>query len=249
LYHAGHIETYQSYQAKAIFESCNYIVCFLGLENSQARFFAVYRVVQQSPSKDFPLPADFPYPEMLEMDMDKFHYDLELVPGFEDLVDRVIIDWGSSALAWHQWLSEKEVVQVLPKGYVRDFPGYLDFTITFDELAEIVDYPDANKAWKYGLSEVAGVYLIFDAKTGSQYVGSAYGQEGIWGRWRQYADSGHGGNKQLIDLIDKDPKYERNFRFAILQTLSKNITKEEIIKCEVKWKERLGTKAFGLNSN
>lgn len=132
---------------------------------------------------------------------------------------------------------------------MRDFPGYLDFTITFDELVEITNYPDANKAWKYNLSEVAGVYLIFDAKTGAQYVGSAYGQEGIWGRWRQYGKTGHGGNKQLIDLINNTPKYERNFRFAILQTLSKNITKEEIIKCEVKWKERLGTKAFGLNSN
>jgi len=102
----SHIETYQSYQAKAIFESCNYIVCFLGLENSKAKFIGVYRVTGQGSSKDFLLPADFPYPEMLETD--HFHYDLELVPGFDDLVDRVVIDWGSLALAWHSGCRKKK---------------------------------------------------------------------------------------------------------------------------------------------
>ena len=34
------------------------------------------------------------------------------------------------------------------------------------------------------LSNVAGVYVIADQATGKLYVGSATGDEGIWGRWR-----------------------------------------------------------------
>lgn len=245
LYHLGYIEAYQSYQAKPIFE-CDFIVCFLGMDNSRAKFFGVYRVGESKPASEVPLPVGFPHPQMIEKD--DIHYDLEPVPGFEDLIDRVVIDWGGSALAWHQWLVEKEVIEILPKGHVK-FPGYLDFTITFDELVDIVNYPEANREWNRSLSEVAGVYLILDAMTGKQYVGSACGQEGIIGRWRQYAKSGHGENQQLKDLVIEEPGYSRNFRFALLQTLSKSLTKEEVIKCEVRWKSRLGTRVFGLNSN
>ena len=41
--------------------------------------------------------------------------------------------------------SAKEVVQILPAGYVRPFPGYLDFVLTFDELREMVGHPKANR--------------------------------------------------------------------------------------------------------
>ena len=34
-------------------------------------------------------------------------YDLEEIPGFEDLKDGLIIDWGRATRSWHQWLKPK----------------------------------------------------------------------------------------------------------------------------------------------
>lgn len=247
LYRTGQIETYQSYQGKPIFE-CDYIVCFIGMDGSRALFFGVYRVLGGCrPAPDVPIPADFPYPQMVQ-ENDVF-YQLAPLPGFEDLKDRVVVDWGKSPLAWHQWLSEKEVIEILPHGYVMDFPGYLDFTITFEELVDIVNHPVANREWHRMLAAVAGVYLIVDAKTGAQYVGSAYGQDGILGRWRQYAKTRHGGNEQLRRLTSAVPDYARHFRFCLLHTLPRTLTKNEVIRYEVLYKKKLGSRAFGLNSN
>lgn len=85
---------------------------------------------------------------------------------------------------------------------------------------------------------------------GKQYIGSAYGVEGILGRWEKYVKTnGSGNNKQLVELIKEDEKYSRNFQFTVLQTLSKSLTEEEAIKKEINWKQKLGTHIFGLNSN
>lgn len=57
----------------------------------------------------------------------KFQYKLERVELFEELVGCLVIDWGLSTRSWHQWLKPKEIIEILPKGFVRYFPGYLDF--------------------------------------------------------------------------------------------------------------------------
>lgn len=99
------------------------------------------------------------------------------------------------------------------------------------------------------LASVAGVYLIVDSKTGRQYVGSAYGEDGIRGRWTQYVKNPDGGNKMLKELIGDDKDYASNFRFTILQTLPRTLTPKEVIKHEVLYKEKLGKGALSLNSN
>lgn len=43
--------------------------------------------------------------------------------------------------------------------------------------------------------------------------------------------------------------YTENFNFTILRTLSKTLTQAEIIDYERLYKSKLGTRAFGLNSN
>ncbi len=111
---------------------------------------------------------------------------------FEDLKDRVIIEWGKSTRAWAQWLRDKEVLEVLPKGHVRPFPGYLDFVINYEDLRSVCLNSSANAEWHRALSSVAGVYLIMDQVSGLQYIGSAYGKDGILGRWMNYARNGHG---------------------------------------------------------
>jgi hypothetical protein len=141
------------------------------------------------------------------------------------------------------------VIEVLPKGYVRAFPGYLDFVLKQQELREIVANPEANRTWHSMLSEVAGIYLIVDQRTGRQYVGSAYGASGILGRWSEYVRCGHGGNKQLIELMEEDPGCVDHFTFSLLRTLPRTLTKNEVIKIEGLYKNKLGSRAFGLNAN
>jgi hypothetical protein len=242
----GLIGLYQSYQAGPIFE-CDYIVTFIGVEHRRGRFYGVYRVLGHVPASERPLPPGFPYPTFTNPG-DVF-YSLEELPGFEDLKGRVVIDWGSGTLAWHQWSKNKEVVEVLPAGYVRDFPGYLDFVISFDELVAIVNNPAANREWHRMLAAVAGVYLIVDGRTGRQYVGSASGEKGILSRWAQYAATGHGGNKQLIELLASDKDYARDFSFTVMRTLPRTLTRQEVIEFESLYKKKLGARAFGLNSN
>ena len=144
---------------------------------------------------------------------------------------------------------EKEVVEVLPKGYVKEFPGFLDFVLRFDELKTMIENPTANREWHRMLGSVAGVYLVLDALTGRQYVGSAYGDAGIIARWSQYARTGHGGNTQLMALFSERPNARNDLRFSILQTLSSSLTAREVIAYERLHKEKLGTRAHGLNSN
>jgi len=75
------------------------------------------------------------------------------------------------------------------------------------------------------------------------------GGAGIWGRWEQYAKTGHGHNQQLVDLLAKHAGHAKHFRFSILRTLSKTLTRKEVIGMEALYKKKLGTRAFGLNSN
>lgn len=227
---------YQSEQSKDVFKNTEYIVAFIGEEGTLARFVGVYKVKCTE-----------------KIDESNYRYGLDEVSGFEDLKNRVIINWGEAALSWNQWMhkNEKEVVEIYPPDTFtnKKFHNYLDFVLTFDELKDIVKNRNKFKDWYLMLSAVKGIYLIYDKKTGGQYIGSAYGENGIWGRWSEYVlKSGHGGNKKLIELVEMQKDYGNNFQFTVLMTLPKTLTEREVIKYEERFKRKLGTKAFGLNS-
>ena len=66
-------------------------------------------------------------------------------------------------------------MEVLPEGYVKPFPGYLDILLTYPVLKKIFLNPQANSEWKHKLSSVAGIYAIKDSKEQQIYIGSASG--------------------------------------------------------------------------
>jgi len=179
----------------------------------------------------------------------RYHYALKKMGGYEDLEDRLIVDWGAGTRSWVQWLSPKRIIEWLPEGHARDFPGYLDFVLEYEELARIIMNPDANRTWHTMLRSVAGVYLITDTVTGDLYVGSAYGKNGILGRWSTYVKTKHGGNKELRSLLLKAPNRHRSFAYSILRTLPRTLTNREVIEVESLFKRKLGSRAFGLNIN
>jgi hypothetical protein len=224
---------YQKEQAKDIFKGCDFIVSFIGDERKRSRFVGVFKVGKS------------------KIRNGKFYYELDAVPEFEDLVDRLVIDWGNNAISWHQWYDRqpKEVIEILPRGFIGSFPGLLSFVLEFDEMKTLVRNPDANYEWRHHLSAVNGVYMILDNKTGHQYIGSACGNNGIWQRWCDYALNGTGGNKELIALHQNDPLYHRHFKFSVLQSLPSNLTPREIVAIEKLYKQKLGSRAHGLNKN
>ena len=143
-----------------------------------------------------------------------------------------------------------EVAEVLREPFSgRVFPGYESIDLTFPELENLVarQRPD----WRSALSHVNGVYLVTDTATRKRYVGSAYGNDGIWGRWAAYAQSGHGGNKQLRELVGRDLTYPRaHFRYTLLEFFPFGTPDAVVIGREGFWKDVLLTRGkFGLNSN
>ncbi len=222
---------YQKKQDRDVFGDCDYIISLRGLDRSRALFFGVFAVNGKTVQDG------------------NYYYDLECIPEFNCFTDRLIIGWRSRG--WHQWYdrNNKEVLEILPEGYIGTFPGLLDFVLEFDELRTLIRNPDANFDWRHHLSAVNGVYLILDSRTGQQYIGSACGANGIWGRWSDYAAGGNGGNKELVALQTIDPHHHRHFRFSVLQSLPSNITQREIVSIENLYKEKLGARAHGLNRN
>lgn len=249
LYREGHFDFYQSVQGRPVFDGCKRIVSFLGRPGTSAVFVGVYEVEGVKGPYTFDLPKGFPIPEMSTRDC--YRYDLRRDARFDELAGRLVIDWGTGTRSWVQHYREggKRVIEVLPEGYVHEFPGFMDVLLKHHELVKVVKHRDAHREWHRMLRSVAGVYLILDTKTGNQYVGSAYGEGGILARWRNYADSVHGGNKQLQELARQRPQLAGDLQFAILQTLPVTLTAKEVIAHEVRHKTKLGTRAHGLNSN
>lgn len=246
---AGQFEFYQTLQARPVFANCVQIVSFVGEAGTQAVFVGVFDVKSVEGPCARKLAKDFIYPDM---DVSNhYRYELERDARFDHLADRLVIDWGKGTRSWVQTFkpNTKAVIEVLPLGYVREFPGYLDFGLSYSELRTIVANPTANREWHRRLSSVAGIYLILDTRTGRQYIGSAYGDGGIIGRWGSYARTGHGGNEQLKALMVERPSACEDFQFSVLQTLPRSLTNREIIAFEQLHKLKLGSRAHGLNSN
>jgi hypothetical protein len=179
-------------------------------------------------------------------------YVLDRDERFADLEHRLVVAWGPSPRAWVQSLSperDKEVMEILPPGFVRPFPGFLEFTLSYAELTRILQQPSAHRDWIRALGSVGGVYLITDRRTGKQYVGSAAGAGGVLARWRSYAHNGHGGNRLLRKLVGRHPRRRYDLEFTILQILDKSTADREVLSREVLFKRKLGSRAFGLNSN
>lgn len=224
---------YQSSQKYDVFKGTKYIISFIGEDGLLSRFVGVYEI------KDI----------VKDEHSHLYKYSMSEVKGYDDLKERVIVRWNN-AISWHQWIRNKmEVVEISPGLHYKRFTDYFDLILPFRELQEIIieDYSD----WRNALSSVKGVYLITDNNSGKLYIGSAYGESGIWGRWKEYVSTnGHGGNKALRNLIDNDWEYAmKYFQFSILMILPKTTTAEEAIKKEQLFKLKLGTNSFGLNNN
>jgi len=166
-------------------------------------------------------------------------YDLTLQDTLNDLIGKLFIDWGPGALAWVQYAARnnKPVTELRRDFQEPDFPGFLNF---IQPLSKLDNLP---KSWIAALESSGGVYLLTCPKTKEQYVGSATGEEGFWGRWQNYTRTGHGGN---AGLKSRDPS---DYQVSILEVAGTSATTEDILIMEGRWQSKLQSREMGLNRN
>ena len=180
---------------------------------------------------------------------DLYFYKLEDSNLLESYKNRLVIEWGKSTVSWVQSSIEKEITEIYPKGFVSLFPGWDKVHLSHKELTEIINNPNGNKDWYEYLSRHSGVYVIFDSLTGNQYVGSASGGKGIWSRWEGYVKTGHNGNKGLKALAKNNPDFANNFTYSLHHVFPKTVSKNDVLYYESLLKNKLGSRAYGLNEN
>lgn len=180
--------------------------------------------------------------------LDGVGYEHEVLKEYEKYFGRLIVRFKNKAQTMIRLadsvMDECEVLQILPETFDNDiFPGYDKVDVSWNELSRVVN----KEGWRTAFQNQKGVYLITDANNGKMYVGSAYGENMILGRWKSYIKTGHGGNVELkkinFDYI------KGNFQYSILDIFKSTVDDQTILARESHWKEVLQTRKFGYNKN
>ncbi|OXS13756.1 hypothetical protein CGX12_17940 [Zobellella denitrificans] len=228
-----------------------YIASFIGHEPGKALFIGLYSIGKNKPltlKQYWRIPA---YVEMKAFGMRGFTeenerhsvlwFDLAVTDVFASWKGKLVVGWPPPERSWWRRAHRNDIpVAAILEESVLDaaMPEWDAINLSWEELAVL------PSRWKSALSHWRGIYYVFDTSDGKGYVGSAYGEANLFGRWLNYAARGHGGNKLLKE---RDP---RNFRFSILQRVSPDMNTTDLVRLENSWKERLHTRQpFGLNDN
>lgn len=235
VYFKGEFEEWQSWQNKKNFPR-KYIIPLIQMPGIDRWLFAGGYISKSS--------------EYLE-EHKYYRYKTECISELEYFSGKLIISFKRSGrqsyLNAETWYVKMIVAEIKPeKLIVEDFKGYNKIIISKSKLDLIVS--QSIDSWRSALSNVSGVYLITDRATGKLYVGSATGGGGIWQRWCSYSLNGHGGNKNIITVLNKKgPEYADNFQYSILEIADTHTSKDDILERESYWKNVLCTRKYGYN--
>lgn len=166
-------------------------------------------------------------------------FDLTPRPELGGLIGRLFVAKpGGRAFARLAENLDCTVVEITrERRLVPPAPDWNQFVVTGEGMR------DLPRDWQARLREWRGIYLIVDQKDCKQYVGSAYGETNLLGRWRAHVARDAG---VTVELGKRDPA---GFRFSILELLAPSAPIEAVTELETSWKHRLGTKICGLNRN
>jgi hypothetical protein len=185
-------------------------------------------------------------------DLEKFNaigYEYKALERYRKYFGRLIIKYKNKSQNLirraETVINDCEVLELISDTYEDEgFPGYDNIDLSWVELTRVLD----KKDWSTALENQKGVYLISDIENGKRYVGSAYGENMILGRWKDYVKNGHGGNKDLRQLSFDYIK--TNFRYSVLDIFKSTTDDKIIINREHHWMRILMTKnkKFGYNN-
>jgi hypothetical protein len=236
LYFDGLFKEWQAEQNKRNFQR-PYILSLIRLERDDLWLFAgVY--------------------QSLEIDnsiKEHIHYTTELTDRYAELIGRLVIQYKrkgrNSYPNGESLIDSASVYEIKPEPLAfSEFKNFKEVQLSRQQLELLFhhEYP----SWKSALSSVSGVYLISDMSSGQLYVGSAYGEEGIWSRWLDYSKNYHGGNFELKRLFKTGgPEVFSKFNYSILETCDIDLPADFVITIENRWKDKLLTRQYGLNKN
>lgn len=166
-------------------------------------------------------------------------YDLTLDDRMQDLIGRLIIDWGPGERAWVQYADRrnKPILEIRLAQCEPPYPGHLNFIRPLSTIGKL------PAGWIEALRAARGVYILTCPRTKEQYIGSADGESGFWGRWMEYFRTGHGGNAALKS---RDPS---DYQVAILEVAGSAADHHQILAMEGRWQRKLRSREMGLNRN
>lgn len=237
-FYAGTFQRWQEEQGNKNFQ-CKHVLSLIHLGGKQWLFAGVYAVKGVRPFE--------------RKGKRLFMYSTTEINGLEHLTGKAIIQFDkkfrASYLIGPKFEDQLLLIELRNERMtIGEFPGYNSVLLSYRNLNTIIR--EANPSWKSALSNVAGVYLVTDTSSGKLYVGSAYGGDGIWQRWTNYAKNGHGGNKEMRILIQKKkPEHVENLQFSLLEVCDLNANEKYVCERETHWKTVLNSRKFGLNAN
>jgi len=234
-----------------------YVASFIGLEKRKgtteqtAVFVGLYKVGEPRPmtyEEFWSVPA---YQQLKENGMRGFvegdrpsvlWFDLTITDFYKQWKGKLVIEWPRPPIKWSRFANRATfpIHAILEDSILNQaMPDWRDCIWSWAELRLLPN------EWRQTLRQWRGIYYIFDKSDGKGYVGSAYGEDNILGRWEHYEASGHGGNALLRQ------RSATNFIFSILERVSPDMEPSDIVDRETNWKERLHTRAAfgGLNDN
>ncbi|HHB8459802.1 TPA: GIY-YIG nuclease family protein, partial [Klebsiella pneumoniae] len=165
-----------------------------------------------------------------------YQYLLEKLPETEEYAGRMYISFKNTARNFirlgESIQSELVISSITPVRLTfGEFPGYRNVVLDRNSIGAILRLN--LKSWRTALSVVKGIYVLTDRDGGKLYVGKADGIDGIWGRWKYYFGSGHGGNVGLKEAFGTgDENRLQNITFSILEVMDLNAEKGEIDRRE-----------------
>lgn len=226
----GDFKTWQERQSNKNFGR-QYVLSLIRLGNMEWLFCGIYKINGVRQTRD-----------------GWYKYNTTLTNIGEEYIGRTIIyyrrQFRQSYCCLERYLDDLDVIEVKRDKYEIPFPGYDKVNVSWEELSIVIN----TEPWKTALSNQKGVYLITDSSTGKKYVGSATGNNMLWGRWKSYTENGHGGNKELKRLSYAHIK--KYFSYVILDIFKATTDDAVILERENWWKEALQTRGeFGYNDN
>lgn len=233
---------------KAMERRAQFVASFIGHEPGKALFIGLYKVAGNTPlsfvefwnvAANMEL-KKFGMQGMTDKRATTLWFDLVPVELLVEWKGKLIVNWPGKELAWWRWADQNEFpVHAIVEDSIldRQMPKWNQLVVSWNELGVL------PKKWCNALEQWRAIYFILDISDGKGYVGAAYGSENLLGRWRNYAASGHGGNKRLLEHKPE------NLRFSILQIVSHDMESSDVQSLEKSWKDRLHTREFGMNEN
>ena len=229
------VEEYQAVQAREVFEVRGHVASFVVTPppRNETLFIGLYEVRgvgKCETGRRDPISG---------ADVSGYHrYELVYDGRLDEYKGRLAVDWGRGTRTWVQLaVRQPKPVRALCDQDDPPFPGFSQLCVDVERV------PTLAASWQDRLREVKGIYVLVDKDTGDQYVGSAKGEDSLWGRFADYARTGDGGNVEL--------KHRRGaqYQIGVLQVVDTSFPDYRIEEIEGWWKRKLMSRELGLNRN